>query len=62
MNKFYGELIENTIKRVLNIDVDTDDIGWASFFQVRMDLNLSKPIARGRKITVMEEDLWIPVI
>lgn len=60
-NRFYNKLIGNTIGRVLDVDVGTDDTRWGSFFRVKVDLNLTKPSAHGRKVTIMEEDLWIPV-
>lgn len=57
MNRYYGELIGNTIGRVLDVDVDNNNTGW-DFFLVRVILNLFKPLARGWTILVKEEDLW----
>lgn len=45
MNRFYGEMIRNTIGRVLELDVDLDDTGWGSYLHVRVDIDLSKPLA-----------------
>lgn len=61
MNRYYGELIGNTIGRVLDVDVDTNDTGWGSFVLVKVELNLPKPLAHGRTISVLGEDLWIHV-
>lgn len=61
MNRYYGELIGNTIGRVLDVDVDTNDIGWGSFVLVKVELNLPKPLAHSRTILVLGEDLWIHV-
>lgn len=61
MNRYYGELLENTIGRVFDVDVNTDDTGWGSFLCVRVELNLSKPLACGRTISVLDEELWISV-
>lgn len=61
MNQYFGELIGNTIGRVLDVDVDIDDTSWDSFLQVRLALNLTKSLACDRKISVAREDLWILV-
>lgn len=61
MKTYYGELLGNTIGKVLDVDVDTNDMGCGSFLRVRVDLNLFKPLARGRMILVLEEELWIPL-
>lgn len=61
MNRYYRKILGNTIRKVLDIDVDTNDMDWGSFILVRVDLNLYKPLVRGRTILVLEEDLWMPV-
>lgn len=61
MSRYYGELIGNTIIMVLGVDVDIDDTRCGPFLRVRVDINLSKPLARGRKFPVMDDDLWIPL-
>lgn len=45
MKRSYGELIGNSIGIVLDLDVDIDDTGWGSFLHVRVELNLTKPLA-----------------
>lgn len=35
MKHSYGELIGNSIGKVLDLDVDTDDTGWGSFLHVK---------------------------
>lgn len=57
MNIHYGELIGNTIGRVLDVDVDNDDMGWGSFLRVRVNLDLFKTLVRGKKSSMMGEDL-----
>lgn len=61
MTRHYGELIGNTIVKVMDVDVETDNTGQGSFLRVRVDLNLFKPLACGRKITIMGDTLWISV-
>lgn len=57
MNIHYGELIGNTVGRVLDVDVDNDDMGWGSFLRVKVNLDLFKPLVRGKKISMMGDDL-----
>lgn len=56
MNRHYRELIGNTIGRVLDVDVENDNMRGGSL-RVRVILNLFKPLARGKTILVMGEDL-----
>lgn len=56
----YGELIGNSIEKVLDVDVDTDNMGWGSFLRVKVEMNLTKPLERSHKITVMGGNMWIP--
>lgn len=35
MKHSYGELIGNSIGKVLDVDVDTNDTGWGSFLHVK---------------------------
>lgn len=46
MDRFHGDIIEKTIGKVLEIDVEDDDIGWGRFLRVMIELNLTKPLAR----------------
>lgn len=47
MNRFYKELIGNTLGEVLEVEVDFDDIAWGPFLRVHVRLNILKPLARG---------------
>lgn len=39
-------LIGNTIGKVIDVDMDANDIGWGKFLRVKVKLNLTKPLAR----------------
>lgn len=59
MNRKYGELVENTLEKVEDVEVKVDYTGWGRFLRVKVEINLTKPLARGRFITVKDENLWI---
>lgn len=43
------------------MDIDTDDTDWGRFLRVRTEIDLTKSLSRGRRITVSGEDFWIPI-
>lgn len=61
MKRSYAKLIGNFIGKVLDVYVDMDDTGWRVYLQDRVEINLTKPLARDCKITIMGEDMWTPI-
>lgn len=61
MNRYHGKIIDETIGMVIEVNVDTDDIGWVHFQRVRVVINMSKPLACNRSIKVNDKTLWIPL-
>lgn len=57
MNMQYGKLIGKTIEKVAEVDVKADETGWGHFLRVRIEINLSKLLARGRLIKVKGKTL-----
>lgn len=43
------------------MDMDTDDTSWGSYLRIRVFVDLNKLLARERKISVAEQDVWIPI-
>lgn len=60
MKKKCRELIGNTIGMVEEVDVNEDDIGWGQGLRVKVNLDLKKPVARGRTVTIKGSKYWIP--
>ncbi|XP_041009439.1 uncharacterized protein LOC121253498 [Juglans microcarpa x Juglans regia] len=52
MNRDTGERIGRSIGRVLEVDVDEKESGWGQFLRVKVEIDLKKPLARGRTIFV----------
>ncbi|XP_041019827.1 uncharacterized protein LOC121261463 [Juglans microcarpa x Juglans regia] len=53
--------IGGTIGKVEEVDTKEDGVGWGKFLRVCINIELMKPLARGRTITMKGEKLWIPV-
>lgn len=53
MSEEYGRMIGNIIGKVREVDVQPDGSGWWQFLRVQIELDLIKPIARGRSIKVL---------
>lgn len=50
MNRHYGTNIGGKLGTVLEVDVDGDDTSWGEFLRVRVEIDLNKPLVRGRTI------------
>lgn len=61
MNGFYSNLIGKTIGKVLEVDVEEDDKACGRFLLVRIEINIGKPLPRGRSLKVIRDSLWIPL-
>lgn len=58
MNHFYGNLLGSSLGTVLEIDAEMDDKVWGNFLRVRIEIQLSKPLTRGRSLVVKGEKIW----
>lgn len=45
--------------KVLAVDVPTDSVGWGRFLRVKVEIQLLKPIARGRLISINGKSVWV---
>lgn len=46
---------------VEEVEVENDDVVWGKKLHVRVHLDLTKPLARGRKIPFMGKNFWIHI-
>lgn len=57
MGKETSQKIGTSVGRVEDVDVDDDEPGWGEYLRVKIELDLSKPLARGRKLYVQNKAL-----
>lgn len=61
MNSFYGEELEKFIGEVIKIDVDNDGIGWGPYLWVKVWMNISRLIIRGKIKNFLEPNHVYPL-
>lgn len=59
MGKEMGHRIGATIGEVKEVDVTNDGVGWGEYLRVGICLDLSKPLSRGRFLTVRDKEIWV---
>ena len=59
MSREVGRKIGSLVGIVEKVDTDEDGIGWGEFLRVKIRVDLTKPLARGRKMQVDGESIWI---
>lgn len=60
MNCKVGELIGNTVGRVVDVDISEDGVDCGDFLRVRIECDLEKVIARGHTVNLDGCQIWIP--
>lgn len=60
MHRNCGKQIGESIGEVEYIEVE-ENVGWGRSLQIKFRIDLSKPIARGRTITIRGTKYWIPI-
>jgi hypothetical protein len=59
MSKEMGIRIGSSIGKVEEVEVDVDGVGWGEYLRVRIVLDLTKPISRGRFLHIRDKTHWI---
>lgn len=52
--------VGNSVDLVETVDADEEDIGWGKQLRVRVQIDLTLPIAQGRTVNIDGEKCWIP--
>lgn len=61
MNEDMGNLIGNTIGLVKECDIQNDGSRWDTIWRVLIELDLHKPISKGRTLNVQGIKTWVPL-
>lgn len=59
MGKEVGLKLGSSVGKVEEVDTDKDGIGWGEYLRVKVLIDLSKPLPRGRKLKFEGEIHWI---
>ncbi|XP_062173686.1 uncharacterized protein LOC133879165 [Alnus glutinosa] len=60
MGKEVGQKIGASVGTVDDIDILDDEVGWGEYLRVRIVLDITKPLARGRMLHLEDKSIWIP--
>jgi hypothetical protein len=58
MNKEVGHKIGETIRRVEEMDVTGEGIGWGRCLRIRVQVDITKPLERGRALSLNGKMVW----
>jgi hypothetical protein len=59
MGREVGLKIGSTVGVVEEVDTDKDEIGWGEYLRVKIQIDLTKPLPRGRKLKYEGKSNWI---
>jgi hypothetical protein len=48
-----------SVGKVEDVDIIDDEVGWGEYLRVKILLDLSKPLARGRQLHLLGKSVWI---
>lgn len=59
MNRDVGYKIGASLGVVKDVDVTDDVVGWGRCLRIRVLLDLTKPLDRGRALTLNGKTIWV---
>jgi hypothetical protein len=59
MSREMGQRIGASMGVVEEVDVDEAGVGWGEFLRVRIVLDVTKPLSRGRFLKLKDRTIWI---
>lgn len=59
MNSDIGTMIGSFIGQVEEVETDEDGVGWGQFLRVKIRVDLTKPLMRGRRLKVQGVSMWV---
>ncbi|XP_042954587.1 uncharacterized protein LOC122290997 [Carya illinoinensis] len=60
MNKTMGEKLGVAVGQVVSVDVAAGDMAWGSYLRVKVLLDITKPLTRGKVMNMGGKCYWIP--
>jgi hypothetical protein len=59
MNRGVGTKIGESLGRVQEVAVAADDVGWGRYLRIQVEIDLYKPLERGRALLFAGESVWV---
>lgn len=59
MGTAIGFQIGSSVGKVEDVDIVDEGVGWGEFLQVRITVDLSKPLARGKMLKIKDTSVWV---
>jgi hypothetical protein len=59
MSAEIGRRIGASVGQVKAVDTDSKGIGWGEFLRVKIQVDITKPLPRGRKINIEGNSMWV---
>lgn len=59
LGKEVGKKIGATVRVVEEVDTNADGVGWGEYLSVKISIDLSKPLSKGRMLKLQGESTWI---
>ncbi|GLT62548.1 hypothetical protein SLA2020_351780 [Shorea laevis] len=59
MSSEIGFKIGSSVGVVEEVDVVEEGVDWGEFLRVRINLDLSKPLSRGRMLKLLNNSVWV---
>lgn len=59
MGRAIGERLGSHLGGVEEVDTDEKGVGWGKYLRVRVNLNVHKPLLRGRMLKVKDKTHWV---
>jgi hypothetical protein len=59
MNKEVGTKMGNSLGELMEVDVVGDGMEWGSYLRLRVNIDLTKPLDRGRALNLADKTLWV---
>lgn len=53
-NEYTGNLIGNHIGRVVEVDVEKNEMAWGEYMRIRVSMDITKPLLKGKRINIGE--------
>lgn len=60
MTKEVGLQIGQGLGEVLEVEVDSNGMGWGQFMRIKVVVNINLPLSRGRFLSVEGRQIWLP--